>query len=211
MHLSRRKILTVFISTCWVISIAAGVHLLWRYEAYAGVAAEPPAFWPEQSRIAPSHGQSSLVLFAHPHCPCTRATMAELAEIMARCGDRVRTTVVILHPDGVDDGWEQSSIWPDAENTPGVAVIRDDGCIESKRFGVATSGQALLYSPDGRLLFTGGITAGRGHVGDNFGRAAIMSLILHSPSPKLERIVAGSVYGCPLFPTASPDVEAGMP
>jgi len=43
----------------------------------------------------------------------------------------------------------------------------------ARSFGVHTSGQALLYAPDGTLRFAGGITSGSGHAGDNAGVDAI--------------------------------------
>ena len=36
-----------------------------------------------------------------------------------------------------------------------------------------TSGQTLLYDTKGHLVFSGGITGGRGHEGDNTGRESI--------------------------------------
>jgi hypothetical protein len=38
---------------------------------------------------------------------------------------------------------------------------------ESRRFGSHTSGDVLIYGADGKLAFCGGITAGRGHRGEN--------------------------------------------
>jgi hypothetical protein len=46
-------------------------------------------------------------------------------------------------------------------------------------------------------MFSGGITASRGHQGDNAGRAAITSLVLgEAHGPELLR---SPVYGCQLF------------
>ncbi len=47
--------------------------------------------------------------------------------------------------------------------------------------GSSTSGQVLLYDPSGRLAFSGGITAARGHVGDNAGSDAIVGLVMGWP------------------------------
>ena len=48
---------------------------------------------------------------------------------------------------------------------------------EATRFGALTSGHVLLYGADAALLFSGGITASRGHVGENPGRSAIVTLL----------------------------------
>src|SRR5436190_6315 len=79
---------------------------------------------------------------------------------------------------------------------PGVTVRADVDGEAARRFGAATSGQALLYTADGRLLFSGGITESRGHEGDNAGRSAIAALVLGAEPTKL---ATSPVYGCPLF------------
>ena len=74
-------------------------------------------------------------------------------------------------------------------------MILDDDGREARLFHAATSGQAVLYDPQGRLLFSGGITASRGHSGDNAGRSSIVSLV-HAGVPDRTET---SVFGCPLF------------
>ena len=73
---------------------------------------------------------------------------------------------------------------------------------EARRFGVATSGHVLLYDPRGDLIFSGGITAGRGERGDNRGRAALLGRIMGTGREGLEH----PVFGCPLAtPRPAPD------
>jgi hypothetical protein len=52
-----------------------------------------------------------------------------------------------------------------------------------------------LYAPTGKLLFSGGITASRGHEGDNVGRSAIVSFILNGHAP----VNHTPVFGCSLL------------
>ena len=77
-------------------------------------------------------------------------------------------------------------------------MLRDADGREAKRFGVETSGQTLLYDANGRLIFSGGITGSRGHVGENAGELALISLINGGQAERN----ATSVFGCPLFATA---------
>jgi hypothetical protein len=60
---------------------------------------------------------------------------------------------------------------------------------------IATSGQAFLYDAWGHLLFSGGITAARGHIGDNMGRRSVASLVSGKPSA----LTSTPVFGCPLI------------
>jgi hypothetical protein len=55
-------------------------------------------------------------------------------------------------------------------------------------------------------FFSGGITAARGHAGDNAGRSEIVSLLNHEQSQRPRSLNPGqplrdatSVFGCPLF------------
>jgi hypothetical protein len=52
----------------------------------------------------------------------------------------------------------------------------------------------LLYDTAGRLLFSGGITAARGHSGDNAGREAIVALLAGAPTDRTQT----PVFGCKL-------------
>jgi hypothetical protein len=134
------------------------------------------------------------LIFAHPRCPCTRATIGELAVIMARCRDRVDARVLFYKPKGSAPDWEQTDTWRDAGRIPGVRVGVDPDGAEAARFSARTSGHALLYGPEGALLFSGGITASRGHAGDNPGRDSVVALVAGGDPQARET----SVFGCPL-------------
>jgi hypothetical protein len=104
-------------------------------------------------------------------------------------------SVVFTIPDGVPADWEKKDLWNLATSIPGLRVIRDQGGGEAHRFDAEGSGHVLLYAPSGKLLFSGGITASRGHEGDNVGRSAIVSFILDGHSP----VSHTPVFGCSLL------------
>jgi hypothetical protein len=191
----KRRTLLFLIIGLWLCGVGVGLKYLWAYEVSAGTAATPSATWPHDSQIKPHKGQATLVLLAHPHCPCTRATVGELAALMAHTQGKVAAYVLFYKPEGFPESWEKTDLWQSAAAIPGVTVLSDDSGIEAKRFGAATSGQAMLYSETGKLLFSGGITGSRGHSGDNAGRDAIESLILNGSAEHSTT----SVYGCDLL------------
>ncbi|MEK6235309.1 MAG: hypothetical protein N2C14_11430, partial [Planctomycetales bacterium] len=84
----------------WVAGVAFGLVVLWNYELAPSPLADPPDQWPRDSSIARADGLATLVVFAHPRCPCTRATLDELERIMARRRDKVHARVVFMKPDG---------------------------------------------------------------------------------------------------------------
>jgi hypothetical protein len=188
--------LILFTSTVlWLLLVSAGLSVLWGYESAPGVAAKPPLRWPADSKIQPAQASPTLIMLAHPHCPCTRASLGELALLMARSQGRLTAYVLFLKPPGFSEDWEKTDLWQNAASIPGVKAIVDEGGAEARRFHAATSGQTILYDAEGRLLFSGGITASRGHSGDNAGRSAIMSLVNREAAERAETFV----FGCPLF------------
>ena len=179
----------------WLAGVVAGLGMLAGYDNGPGVAGASPASWPARSGLTRDAARPTLVMLAHPRCTCTRASVGELAELIARVQQRPRTYVVFIRPGGVPGDWEKTDLWQSASRIPDVTVIRDDEGVEAKRFGAQTSGQTLLYAADGRLLFSGGTTGSRGHPGDNAGRASLVAL-LNRVGPHRS---ATPVFGCPLF------------
>jgi hypothetical protein len=179
----------------WSVLAGSGMIVLWRYSLTPGLPASPPLAWPAETTLEPPGGHPTLLVFAHPHCPCSRATIGELARLMTQAQGRVTAQVLFLRPSGVGEDWARSDLWRDAERIPGVAVRSDDGGVEAERFGAATSGQAMLFDGDGRLRFSGGITSARGHSGDNDGRTALTEILLDDAPDQ----PGTPVFGCPLF------------
>jgi len=134
-------------------------------------------------------------MLVHPQCPCSRASIGELALLMAQSQGRLKAYVLFLKPAGFSDDWEKTDLWQSAAGIPGVKPLVDYDGMEARRFHAKTSGQTVLYDAEGRLLFSGGITAARGHAGDNAGRSAIVSLVNAKVADKAET----PVFGCPLF------------
>jgi hypothetical protein len=165
------------------------------YENKPGESARAKAHWPTESRLARVADRPTLILLAHPQCTCTRASLAELGEVLGRAHLQPKTYVLFLKPSQFFDGWEQSDLWRTATSLPNVTVVRDDDGVEAERFGAVTSGQTMLYDAKGELLFSGGITGSRGHAGDNAGRSSLLALLDHGTS--LRR--STSVFGCSLF------------
>ncbi len=208
-----RKSLGLLAALVWLGVTLGGLKWLLDYQSRPGTPAHPPAIWPASSTLVHDPRRATLLLLAHPHCPCTRATLSELERLMGAAGDHVRCEVVFVIPPGRDSTWALTDQWRSASHIPGVRVVNDPDGREARRFGASTSGQALLYGADGRLEFSGGITPGRGHAGDNAGRDAILLAVLgdpggatvpaSAPTPLFGKSALGltstPVFGCPLM------------
>jgi len=197
----RRRWLWLLVATVWFGSAAAGLWVLWSYENQPGVAAHALPQWPAGSGLAHDTDGPTLVMLVHPHCTCSRASLTELAEILARTTTRPKTYVLFLKPRDFADGWEKTDTWRAAAALPGATVVRDDEGARAERFGAVTSGQTFLYDAGGQLMFSGGITGSRGHTGDNAGRSSVLALLNQAPSGGSATAPrdATSVFGCSLF------------
>lgn len=179
----------------WVVAVAAGLHVLLTYESTPGRRAEAPDSWPSDVRTAEPRGKPALLVFVHPRCPCSRASIGELAKILRSCQGRVDTTVFFYAPRRETAAWATTDLWESAAQIPGVRTVVDFGGVKARSFGAHTSGQAVLYDAGRRLQFAGGITISRGHHGDNDGASAVIAAILGQPHPRH----AAPVFGCALF------------
>jgi hypothetical protein len=179
----------------WLATVIGGAMLLNRHATTPGPQTDAPARWPVASRIGLSSSGATLLVFVHPHCPCTRATLGQLAEIMATCRDRVTAYALFVVPDGDDSNWAHNELWQTADAIPGVHAVVDAKAVEAARFGAQTSGLTLLFNQQGACLFSGGITAARGHAGDNAGQESIVS----SLSQGRPETCRAPTFGCPLF------------
>ena len=177
----------------WGLAVGAGHLLLGAHAARPGDPGDPPSRWPGESRIAPVPDRPRLLIFLHPRCPCSKASVEELATILEPFRDRVSVHAVLLRYDERRDG-AGSDLGRLVRRRLGVDARPDPGGEEARRFGVETSGHVLLFGPRGGLAFSGGITSGRGHRGENPGRDAIRSLLRFGDAAT----PGHPVFGCPL-------------
>jgi hypothetical protein len=179
----------------WAAVVTAGFASLLRYKAAPGETHQPPLRWPRESRLrGPLEGRPALVLFAHPHCPCTRASVSELARLVARVEQPVSVELVVVRPSGFEAEWDDAELRLRAATIPGATVTRDDSGKETERFRAAVSGFTVLYDGSGRLRFAGGLTASRGHEGESFGSRRVRA-VLEGRAPDRED---APVFGCTL-------------
>lgn len=183
------------IAALWATAMGAGFGMLLRYQTASGPVGSAPEQWPTQSRIQRLPGRATLLMLAHPRCPCTRASVGELAWIMTRAQDRATAHVLFLRPAGMPRDWVETDLWKTAARIPGVSVLEDYDGTEARLLGAATSGHVLLFDPGGRLLYAGGITGSRGHPGSNAGRDAVLSALINGSPTRKE----APVFGCSLL------------
>lgn len=190
-----RRSLVSGAAALWVAAVVLGAIWLTSYGSKPGPAAQAPARWPDPPGIELATSKPTLVAFAHPRCPCTRATVAELHKIAAKCRGELAIQIAFCVPPPFDEPWARTDLWRDAESIPGAEVRADRGGELARSFGASTSGQVLVYAANGELLFSGGVTAARGHAGDNAGEDSVVAIVRTGVAP----LASTQVFGCPLL------------
>jgi hypothetical protein len=180
----------------WLLVTGLGLWTLTARSFVPGASGNPKSIWPEGSGLQRNLGGYTLVVALHPECPCSQATLEELDSIVAQCPGRLAVRILCLPYDRLAEPVERSRIWLRARQISGVTLVKDSQGVEVRRFAAETSGETRLYGPAGNLLFHGGITASRGHVGDNPGQAAILDFVRHGVQAQAP--VSTPVFGCAL-------------
>ncbi len=189
------KFLLCFCTLLWLSIAVGGVFYLTRYKnTPADKDGSYPLIFPPVSRLERDPTRATLIFFAHPKCPCTRASIRELSRFMTIVNGNLQAYVIFSKPADESEEWTATDLRTSAEAIPNVVVLIDENERETKNFNAQTSGLTLLYDRDGNLRFEGGITASRGHEGDNAGSRAIFEIITEDAAKTAET----AVYGCPL-------------
>src|SRR5436190_16762337 len=105
-----RRLLFALLLLGWLSVVSGGMAVVWSYNHKPGEPAEAPLRWPAGSQIRRGNAYT-LVLLAHPKCPCTRATLEELSKLLAHTQGRLTTFVLFVKPRGTADNWNQTDLW----------------------------------------------------------------------------------------------------
>jgi hypothetical protein len=179
----------------WIFILAGGTLIVRNYESTPGPATSPSVQWPSNSSIPCLPGRITIVVFAHPRCPCTRASLNELRALLDECEIPVATHVLFWMPRNASDDWRKTELWQLADRIQDVQTHADEEGTEARHFGALTSGHIMIFRGNGTRIFNGGLTTARGRFGDGTMATAISQLI-NQETPSRE---GRPVFGCPLF------------
>jgi hypothetical protein len=178
----------------WLALTVTGLAVLTVYSLTPG-ASHPPLDWNEASLPGElPEGKHLLVMALHPHCPCSRASLGELARLLRLVHPQLACQILVYSPAENDLHWQTTDLLRTAAALPETQLVADREGRLAARLGMHTSGAVVLYDPYGAAQFYGGITASRNHHGDNQGGDAIRALV-EGESPALRQTL---VYGCPI-------------
>lgn len=179
----------------WLVLTTAGFGALSLYAFTGSSPAHAAQRWPTNELLTPDSARPALVLFLHPRCPCSSASITELDRMLSRHPGIFRAYAVVTIPPGVRSGWEKGHNLDAALRLPDVSVVLDQDGVLAREFGATDSGTVLAFAPDGARLFAGGITASRGHEGESLGSLALEDIAVG----RAPRQTESPVFGCPMM------------
>jgi hypothetical protein len=167
----------------WVTAVVVG---WWFIEDYS-FSENPPLThrpvdrWPSQTALTRQQGRPTMLLFLHPKCPCSRATLHELERLLtSTSGKAVRAVdliVVATVPEFPDESWLRSETVERVGQLANARLFIDPNGTEAARFGAVTSGLVMYFDAEGTTQYSGGITMARGHEGPSVGGECVTKIL----------------------------------
>lgn len=209
--LPRRNLPTLVRNTLAILGalglLAAGFGTVSSYQSNASRNVGPPSAPVASANLFfrdPRH--LSLVVALRPSCDASRAAIDELTKICRAVPGEIRVTALILQLGGEADSSVQNEMRSALEHLE-ARVVADHAGATSARFGFSASGQIKLFSPNGKLLYDGGITSKPGRGGENPG----VEMVLEIARGTVWEVRSGPVFGCPLFDAQGTVVASNFP
>lgn len=185
----------------WLVLVATGWCMMMQYSLRGEAPADASrlAPWPAASQLPHEAGRPTLVVFLHPMCPCSQATLSELERVVygpqPTAARAPLVVVVAVTPTTAESDWVNSPLIERARHWPKARVFIDQDGVEAERFSAAASGTVLFFDAAGVRRFAGGVTSARGHEGSNAGGDALASLLSGGFGP----IATFPTFGCRLI------------
>jgi hypothetical protein len=122
------------------------------------------------------------------------------------------TVLYVYQPENADADWQNKRLYREAAERLHATIVPDVNGRYAARFGALTSGAVLYFSAareNGKreLLFSGGVTGGRGRVGENAGVEELKAALY---SDRETGDGKTPVFGCGLFGKHFIETEAGQ-
>jgi len=130
-----------------------------RYASVAGPNGRLVDTCPSAIDLTADARRPTPVIFLHPHCSCSCATLNELTRGLVMVREQPQIIVVVSHPADADGAvWCEGSLWRACTTIGDVQRILDPGGALADAFGATTSGHCIVVGTTGRIGYAGGVT-----------------------------------------------------
>lgn len=184
-----------YVFLIWIFLVLSGFAFFYQYEFEEGDFHVKKDY----SKIIEKHFSSQdlsniLICFLHPKCPCSDATIYELNRLRTS-NKELKIIAVLSFPENTYSEWKTiNRVDNQLSRIEGLEIIEDKNSEMAKDFGGLTSGSCYLFR-DSELMFAGGITPSRGHLGKTEAHEII------SKKASNEDLLVQKVFGCPINST----------
>jgi hypothetical protein len=179
----------------WISGVGYLYARMMAFDSGPGVSAHPSLEWPAHSGLQLAMEGNTLLLFLHPRCTCSTASLEQL-RILKRKFPRLLKARILLWRPRASEGLARPEI-------AGVDVQDDWDGEKARLFGAKTSGETLIYNSAGRLVFEGGLTMLRGQAGGEAALRTVTDVLMGNPRGNLSNsevaIARKPVFGCSIF------------
>jgi hypothetical protein len=184
------------LTSATAVAVALGWYQLFNFSTTPGAQLAAPAHWPREipSPSVNSHAPLLLV-FVHPRCSCTPATLQQLDQILSSTHTTVQVVLVVYRSKAISQETSSATSEPAKYLHVPAQIVPDTNGLLARRFGAATSGEIVLYAAGGNLLFQGGLTPMRAQPGDSAGASALRNALATGAT----QAKVATVFGCPIF------------
>lgn len=201
-----KTVLSTVAFASWAMLITFGAAALIIDSSKPGLSGTAPWHFPESETGIQQGPNPVLLVFLHPHCPCSRSTLAQIQSVLETHSGKMDCRIYVVVPPQASEGWESGTIVNQLKAFEKATIEIDRNGTVASQFSAKTSGQVLLYRSDGVLGFSGGITAPQSQAGQSPGLLALVARLQNEELPHLQ----SPVFGCPLFNSFA-DCKVGKP
>lgn len=199
-----KPVVAIFVAAVWLLGATSVVGALAYYSQQPAAWSAPPRQLPHVSTLQKSLSHPTLLLFLHPKCACSEASVESLFRVLAQSSDVTPPpdiTAIFYQPLSTSEAFvTTSALYEKVSGDAHIRKIIDPSGRIAQAFHVTTSGSVVLYSASGQRLFWGGITPARGHHGDSVGQTRLTQA-LHGQFVSSEFVAP--VFGCALFESST--------
>lgn len=199
----RHSIITAAV-LLWLAALVGGLSVLHSYGGQDAPTDAVVNHWVDVSELGPTSDATTMLFFVHPKCPCTSASIDELAELLREldASKRPDLRVVIRTPERSEIAleWKEEALRGRLAALPNSTLIDDQGGAIARAFGANTSGLLLMFNDAGELTYRGGVTASRGHRGPSTARKTLSQVLNGTHT-----FGDAPVFGCALFDETCPE------
>ena len=116
----RKSLLLIILGILWL-SALAGFALLAYYDLKPGSNGQMPLKWPANTCLALANKGCTAVVFLHPQCPCSIATIDELEKIIDACahaGSKLKVYAEVWQPSSLESTSVESTSLESMRSAP---------------------------------------------------------------------------------------------